>query len=237
MELMIFRNWSQWTQTPKLCDAVNTAISLENYYYWAIDSTNLSPDCDNDDTAFIFKIKVDSSNPSFTIPVNPDNSYIYLYRIDWGDGTVLFAGESSTHTYSGLSTTPTEFTVKVYGAFPAIDFSAPQSNNINDEMIFEIANWGTIDWRTFDDSFEGCKNLTIASDAGVPDLANVTDVSNAFAECTTLNSDANWENWDVSTITNMSGMFYQATNFNGYRVDTNIFIFKVKKCRHDILRI
>ena len=203
------------TQTPKLCDAVNTAISLENYYFWAIDSTNTSSDCDNDDTAFIFKIKVDSTNPSFTIPVNPDNSYIYLYRIDWGDGTLLFDGESSTHTYSGLSTTPTEFTIKIYGAFPAIDFSAPQSNDINDKMIFEIVNWGTIDWRTFENAFDGCTNLTIASDAGAPNLTNVTNLSNAFIGCTSLNSDANWENWDVSTITNMSGMFFGCSSFNG----------------------
>lgn len=203
------------TQTPKLCQAVNTAISLENYYDWAIDANNTSSDCDNDDTAFIFKIKVDSANPSFTIPVNPDNSYIYLYRIDWGDGTVLFAGESSTHTYSGLSTTPTEFTVKVYGAFPAIDFSAPESNDVNDEMIFEIVNWGTIDWRTFNNAFEGCTNLTIASSAGAPNLTSVTDLSNAFKNCTSLNSDAAWASWDTSTVTNMSGLFIGTTDFNG----------------------
>lgn len=210
------------TQTPKLCQAVNTAISLENYYFWAIDSTNTSSDCDNDDTAFIFKIKVDSTNPSFTIPVNPDPNYIYLYRVDWGDGTVLFNGGSFTHTYSGLSTTPTEFTVKVYGAFPAIDFSTPESNDINDEMIFEIVNWGTIDWRTFENAFDGCTNLKIASDAGVPSLTNVTNLSNAFIGCTTLNSDANWENWDVSTITNMSGMFFGCASFNGAISEWNI---------------
>ncbi len=202
-------------QTPKLCDAVNTAISLENYYFWAISSTNLSSDCDNDDTAFIFKIQVDSTNDTFTIPVNPDNSYIYLYRVDWGDGTVLFSGESFTHTYSGLSATPTEFTVKVYGAFPAIDFSAPQSNDTNDTLITEIVNWGTIDWRTFDNAFQGCTNLTIASDAGAPDLSNVTDLSNAFDGCTSLNSDGNWETWEIGTITNMSGMFHGTSNFNG----------------------
>lgn len=203
------------TQTPKLCQAVNTAISLENYYDWAISSNNTSSDCDNDNTAFIFKIKVDSASPSFTIPVNPDNNYIYLYRVDWGDGTLLYNGGSFTHTYSNLSTTPTEFTVKVYGAFPAIDFSAPESNDVNDQMIFEIVNWGTIDWRTFENAFDGCKNLTIASDAGIPNLTNVTDLSNAFAGCTALNSNGNWENWEVSTITNMSGMFYEAANFNG----------------------
>lgn len=205
------------TQTPKLCQAVNAAIGLENYYYWAIDANNTSSGCDNDNTAFIFKIKVDSANPSFTIPVNPDPNYTYLYRVDWGDGTILYAGDSFTHTYSDLSFTPREVTVKVYGAFPAIDFGAPQppGNPINNEMIFEIVNWGTIEWRTFNNAFKGCKNLTIASDAGVPNLANVTDVSNAFAECTTLNSNGNWENWNISTITNMSGMFEGCTSFNG----------------------
>lgn len=208
------RSIAMGIQTPKLCQAVNTAISLENYYFWAIDSNNTSPGCDNDNTAFIFKIKVDSSNPTFTIPI-PFLNYQYLFKYDMGDGTVLYDEESVTHTYSNLSDTPTEFTIKIFGSFPAIDFSAPESNDTNDKMIFEIVNWGTIDWRTFQNAFDGCSNLTIAPDAGVPNLTNVTNLSNAFIGCTSLNSDANWENWDVSTITNMSGMFFDCSSFNG----------------------
>jgi len=203
------------TQTPKLCDAVNAVLKLRNNYFWALDPTNTSSDCDNDHTAFIFKIKVDSTNDTFTIPVSPNLSYHYLYEVDWGDGTVLFNEESFTHTYSNLSATPTEFTIKIFGVFPTIDFSANDSSDDNDAMITEIVNWGTIEWLDFSNSFEGCINLTIASDAGVPNLLGAKNLSNAFYGCTSLNSDGNWENWNTSTITNLSGMFEGCSGFNG----------------------
>ena len=45
-----------------------------------------------------------------------------------------------------------------------------------------------------------------------PNLTLVTDLSNMFRLCSNL--DANFGNWDISTILNLSSMFWQAASFN-----------------------
>ncbi|MBC6400913.1 MAG: DUF285 domain-containing protein, partial [Ekhidna sp.] len=60
-------------------------------------------------------------------------------------------------------------------------------------------------------AFAGCNNLTIAEEAGLPNLSNVTDMSFMF-----FNSDFNGDlsTWDVSKVTNMFAMF-NGSSFNG----------------------
>ncbi|MBC6411249.1 MAG: DUF285 domain-containing protein [Ekhidna sp.] len=59
--------------------------------------------------------------------------------------------------------------------------------------------------------FVGCSNLTIAEDAGGPDLSNVTDMSFMFLG-SSFNGDLS--EWDVSNVKNMEGTF-EHSSFNG----------------------
>ncbi|MBC6426311.1 MAG: BspA family leucine-rich repeat surface protein [Ekhidna sp.] len=60
-------------------------------------------------------------------------------------------------------------------------------------------------------AFEGCSNLTIADDAGIPDLSNVTSMFRMF-----INSSFSGDlsKWDVSKVTNM-GLIFSGSDFNG----------------------
>ncbi|MBC6426184.1 MAG: DUF285 domain-containing protein, partial [Ekhidna sp.] len=67
-------------------------------------------------------------------------------------------------------------------------------------------------------AFGLCSNLTIADDAGVPDLSNVTDMSYMFEEAV-LNGDIS--DWNVSKVTNMESMFIYS-DFNQDISDWNV---------------
>ncbi|MDY8138035.1 BspA family leucine-rich repeat surface protein [Aquimarina sp. 2201CG5-10] len=153
--------------------------------------------------AFITTWQTTSANESITIPTTGSG---YNYNIDWGDGTIEggFTGDV-THEYATAGT----YTVKITGDFPRIYF-----NNTGDiNKISSIEQWGTIQWASFQNAFDGCTQLQItATDA--PDLSNVNNLSRMFRRCRALASP-DFSNWDTSTITNMKDMFYEADNFNG----------------------
>ncbi|MBC6400219.1 MAG: BspA family leucine-rich repeat surface protein [Ekhidna sp.] len=60
-------------------------------------------------------------------------------------------------------------------------------------------------------AFEGCENLTIADDAGVPNLSGVKSMFLMFFGS---NFNGDLSKWDVSSVTNMQSMFRE-TSFNG----------------------
>lgn len=151
---------------------------------------------------FITKWKTTTANEYILIPTEGSG---YNYTVDWGDGTIEsgFTGEAH-HSY----TVAGEYEVSITGDFPRIYFYnyAGQSS-----QIIDVLQWGTNQWQTMNVAFFSLFNLSInASD--IPDLSNVTDMSNMFYNCTSFNS--NISNWDVSNVTNMQSMFQGATSFN-----------------------
>ena len=59
-------------------------------------------------------------------------------------------------------------------------------------------------WSNFNGSFYGCINL-VGSFTDAPNLANVTNISNSFRDCSSFS--ANLSSWDVSNVTNFSSVF------------------------------
>ena len=79
------------------------------------------------------------------------------------------------------------------------------------DKIINIGQWGDISWSSMDRAFMGCSHLNSdATDA--PDLSNVTSMAFMFYEATTFNADIG--HWDVSNVMNFSFLFYRATAFN-----------------------
>ena len=132
----------------------------------------------------------------------------YDFDIDWGDGTVeTITGTAPTtsHTYSSAGT----YQIKIYRDFPRIYF-----NNGGDKLkVDSIDQWGDIAWTSMDLAFYGCSNMDVTA-TDTPDLSNVSLCTNMFRNCSSLVGNAAFGSWDVSGVTNMSVMFYDATSFN-----------------------
>lgn len=157
--------------------------------------------------AFITTWKTDNPGTSgsnqITLPLSGSG---YNFDVDWGDGnsdTGVTNSGPVTHTY----TSPGTYTISITGDFPRMRFNSGGDK----DKILTIEAWGDIEWQSMDLAFAGCFNLTInAPDA--PDLSNVTSLISSFAACKALVDG--FENWDVSTITDMSFTFFNSPKVN-----------------------
>ncbi|WP_299246482.1 BspA family leucine-rich repeat surface protein [uncultured Aquimarina sp.] len=179
-------------------DAKNTLESSP--YFWTINDAGRN--CDGN--AFITTWETTSNNESITIPTTGSG---YNYSVDWGDGSIEngFTG-NATHQYAVAGT----YTVKITGDFPRIYFS---DTAVDKDKIKSIDQWGTIEWTNMQNAFFGCTNLTIADDAGAPDLSRVTVLNNMFAD-SGINTTGNLNSWNVSNVTSFYRMFIACPNFN-----------------------
>ena len=137
--------------------------------------------------------------------------YTYDFIIDWGDGTTTT--EIATNDPNDARLTHTYTAVDTYEVSIYGDFPALYFNNGGDkDKIRTVKQWGDIQWASMSRAFSGCSHLDItAQDA--PDLQNVTNMSGMFNGATNFNGDIG--GWDVSNVTDMVAMFSGATNFNG----------------------
>ena len=77
----------------------------------------------------------------------------------------------------------------------------------NAQKLLSIDRWGDIQWTNMNSAFGGATNLTYdAIDA--PDLSAVTDMSAMFFNATSFDGDIS--DWDVSKVANMTLMFSNA---------------------------
>ena len=81
------------------------------------------------------------------------------------------------------------------------------------EKYTAIEQWGTAVWNAdMSNAFFGATNLTARSDAGTPDMSSVTNMQAMFFDARSFNQDIG--SWDVSKVTNMQAMFFDARSFN-----------------------
>ncbi|ACT91771.1 BspA family leucine-rich repeat surface protein [Dyadobacter fermentans] len=139
-------------------------------------------------------------------------------------GTVSYTWKqiSSGSSASGSGTFTTyNATITGLPAGATIELSILPTNfrriNINNgqdkNRLVDIVNWGTTAWNAMNNAFYGCANLQISA-TDVPDLTNVQNMSQAFRGCAVLNGPANIGSWNTTSVTNMKGMFQEASAFN-----------------------
>ena len=129
---------------------------------------------------------------------------IGTYTINWGDGTTdqdVIDGQN--HTYAIAD----DYTVTVSGNLVQI------SNDClpNAEKLTSIEQWGDIRWNSMHNAFCGASQMTYdATDK--PDLSGVSNMEDMFRD---TSFTGNLSSWDVSSVTNMHGMFSSSSSFNG----------------------
>jgi surface protein len=153
-----------------------------------------------------------NSSDDDQITISTDSNETYDYSVDWGDGaTDIGVTGPITHTYDS----PGTYTVMISGRFPRIYMNpngeyAYSTGDVG--KLLTIENWGNIAWTNMHSAFRGCSRIVINA-KDLPDLSGVTDMSYMFYNAYNFNSDIS--SWDVSNVTNMSYMFRAATTFNG----------------------
>jgi surface protein len=177
---------------------------------------------------------------TINFPGANDNYTISVYDVTADTAVTAYQNIATSRYFiiTELSTTDT-YAIETSGVTQFFYYDRYLSNVSNGGVLMEIVQWGTTPWHAMNEAFYGATQMTVtATDA--PNLTNVIDLSNMFANCsslTTISSIENWdvskvtnmfcmfvncsslttvsgiENWDVSKVTNMAGMFYGATNF------------------------
>lgn len=150
----------------------------------------------------------ESGNNQIKIPANGEYNYSWEENSNptnngsgnaYGEHTITFP---SAGVYK-LSMTPT-------GSDP---FNSIRFDDMGDSnKILAIQQWGDVVWSSFENAYWGAQNMIITA-TDIPNLTNVTVMRGAFRE-TGIGDVPNINNWDVSGVTDMTGMFYQALGFN-----------------------
>ena len=133
--------------------------------------------------------------------------------IDWGDG-----GSTSTHT-GGAFPTHNYGSAGTYTITVAVNDGAKDigemylGGHASRTLIRTVENWGEGTWETFYVAFKGATSLTIPA-TDEPDLSLVTNMREAFANCTSL-VGTTLNDWNTAEVTTTQAMFYGASVFNG----------------------
>jgi surface protein len=153
-----------------------------------------------------------STSSQIRIPI--DIAPGYNYNLNWVKvDNPSINGSLLNQTGSALidNLTPGVYRVEITGSFPRI---AMNSGTGTERLkLLTIEQWGTIAWTSMLNAFSGCANLTYnATDS--PNLTNVTDMGSMFGGCSLFVGNDTMNNWNTSTITNMSSLFIRCPKFN-----------------------
>ena len=109
------------------------------------------------------------------------------------------------------SYTPTEDAELLVEAGPdGVDHVSSQHGSA--DKLLKVEQFGTVVWKTMESAFVGCENMQFAENIDIPNLTSVTNMSGMFMSCSSFNQ--NIDNWDVSNVTTMDGLFYTCSAFN-----------------------
>lgn len=165
------------------------------------------------------------------------SSGTYKFIVDWGDGTsntiTIWNQAETTHTYTSAG----DYTIKINGVCTGWQF-----NNTGDRLkILSVETWGR-NFRLGTNQggyFYGCANLRLDFVSDVLNLNGTSSLASAFRFCnvlTTINRSNEWNTssitdisyisqysplfnplislWNVGNVTTMQGAFF-ASGFNG----------------------
>jgi len=216
--------WSQNPNTPdsislgavnlSYCMSEDDRNNLINNKNWTItgDTKNCSSSSNPFITTWNTEIPDETNNSSIEIPTAPGG---YNYDIDWdNDGMYDTLGVTGSITHDFGS--PGIYTIRLRGTFPRIRFNPQYDDNLK---LISIDQWGDIEWSSFSEAFEGCRNL-IYNATDTPDLSQVSSMYRMFFNCTAF--DANLNGWDVSKVVNMEDMFRNCESFSGRVANWNV---------------
>jgi len=177
---------------------------------WVLDKPLWGADCDYLLTFW---------NSNLTSTGSSENDQISLPMIGGGYNFTVYWGNGQSETYINNSPATTTHNLLHTYAAPGNylvrisgDFPRFYFNDTGDKLkLLDIIRWGSNEYSSMARAFYGCANLSItATDA--PDLSSVEDMSYMFYGAKNFNQAIG--HWNTSQVIDMMYMFYQASKFN-----------------------
>ena len=176
----------------------------------------------SDTNTFIFTVKTNAVTSTVTTVQLPLMSVgTYNFWVDWGDGrkdyvtsfAQIYVRETvaRTHTYRTAGT----YTIKITGIIRGWTY---YPNTGEEKKLISIERWGCLELR--DDIangqlLAGCSNLDLSNVKDTLRTTYLTSMNTLFAQIPKLKVNL-LNNWNLSNITNIRGIFSNNTNFNDF---------------------
>lgn len=162
------------------------------------------------------KLGTGTTSTQISLPVFGGNYSVVWEEVGYPAHNGILSNQNSASIINfGVPSNPVAtnatYVVKVTADNVAINFS--YSNIGDNEKILKVTQWGTNVWSNLELAFSTCKNIDITA-TDVPNLSNVSSLRQMFNDCISLQGNASFNNWNISNITDLSGMFWGTTLFN-----------------------
>ena len=136
--------------------------------------------------------------------------------IDWGDSNSQTLTANTTHSYASSGSNQT-YPIRIFDSPSGSKFTGFNSswNVTSGGYVDDIAQWGEIEWQNNKWFANTSKSTITATDT--PNLSQVTSLQQMFSSNginSTFSGGSAISNWNVSTITNMSSMFWKVGSAN-----------------------
>ena len=177
---------------------------------WILPQPNFPVCCGDDSctypTTFLTTWQTTVNNETITFPITAVGDT--NLTINWGDGVGFSSnsGNNPSYTYATAGT----YQILISGSRQSIydGYFTVNFNNTGSKLnIISIDQWGATPYSTMANAFYGCSNLQ-GNAIDVPDLSSVTDMSSMFYNATSFNQDLS--SWSVNGVTSC-GNFSQNT--------------------------
>ena len=138
---------------------------------WSISDQGFDPDL-----RFTFTWQTTAASQALTLPLpeGPSGSeYNYDFTVDWGDSssesTITAHNDTDrTHTYTNSGT----YTVTIAGLVESWNFNL-QTDTFK-QRLRTITNLGDVGWKSLENAFRGCSNLTTVEGGNVSEVTNMS---------------------------------------------------------------
>ncbi|WP_375583664.1 MBG domain-containing protein [Cyclobacterium xiamenense] len=151
------------------------------------------------------------SDQIFFSTSNPTGPIAYSWQVlpdgETGSGT-FEAGSEALRTIQDL---PANAKIRLEIAPTHLERFYVSSSSANG--LVDVEQWGTASWTSMENAFNASQNFDITA-TDMPDLSQVSSLSQMFSYCKILNGPATIKDWNTGNVTNMSNMFEGAEAFN-----------------------
>jgi hypothetical protein len=131
-----------------------------------------------------FRTLWNMTSTDFTLLTTAFTGGVFDYYVDWGDGSEIenvTSSTSPTHTYPSTG----QYEIKITGSFPRLYIN---DNATHRGKLLKVLSWGDVNFRTFQNAFFGCNNLSELPNGSITgaDSVSASAFEQAFRGCSAL---------------------------------------------------